>query len=48
MARTAFHLGHRVLYHWQRFDAKDAALKRRLMAFLATNKLYCSSPGGLQ
>jgi hypothetical protein len=45
MARTAFQIGHRVLYHWQRFDSKDAELKRRLSTFLTTNKLYCSSPG---
>ena len=38
MATTAWADGHRVLYHWQRFD--DA----RLRAVLETNRIYCSSP----
>lgn len=46
MARTAWSLGHRVLYHWQRFEV-DASRKHaeRLAAFLRTGRLYCSSPG---
>jgi hypothetical protein len=36
--KTAWEDGHRVLYHWQSFNAD------RLEALLMTNSLYCSSP----
>jgi hypothetical protein len=39
MATTAWADGHRVLYHWQRFNPK------RLQSTLETNRIYCSSPG---
>lgn len=39
MAITAWADGHRVLYHWQRFNAQ------RLRATLESNCIYCSSPG---
>ncbi|TAN25028.1 MAG: DUF2971 domain-containing protein [Castellaniella sp.] len=46
MARTAWERGHRVLYHWQRFDiAPDLKHAERLATFLRTRQLYCSSPG---
>ena len=38
MANTAWGDGHRVLYHWQRFD------ETRLAHSLATRTIYCSSP----
>jgi hypothetical protein len=38
MARTAVSMGIWTLYHWQRFDPD------RLVPFLRTGKLYCSSP----
>ena len=39
MATTAWADGHRVLYHWQRFN------EDRLRATLESNRIYCSSPG---
>jgi hypothetical protein len=39
MATTAWADGHRVLYHWQRFN------EERLRATLQSNRIYCSSPG---
>lgn len=45
LALTAFQLGHRVLYHWQRLDADRPELATRLSTFLKTKRLYCSSPG---
>ena len=39
MTTTAFEEGHRVLYHWQRFDAD------RLARTLKELTIYCSSPG---
>lgn len=39
MATTAWADGHRALYHWQRFN------EDRLGAALASNRIYCSSPG---
>lgn len=46
MARTAWDLGHRVLYHWQRFGV-DTGRKHanRLATLVRTGQLYCSSPG---
>lgn len=38
MADTAWVDGHRVLYHWQRFD------ESRLVDVLSTWRIYCSSP----
>ena len=38
MAITAWTDGHRVLYHWQRFN------EERLRETLTTNRIYCSSP----
>jgi len=39
MATTAFEEGHRVLYHWQRFN------EERLARTLKDLTIYCSSPG---
>ncbi|MFC5496282.1 DUF2971 domain-containing protein [Caenimonas terrae] len=46
MTHTARQLGHRSLYHWQRFNPDAPALKHveRLEAFLRSGKLFCSSP----
>lgn len=38
MANTAWRDGHRVLYHWQKFD------ETRLSHTLSTMQIYCSSP----
>lgn len=38
MANTAWRDGHRVLYHWQKFD------EARLARILSTGQIYCSSP----
>jgi hypothetical protein len=40
MANTAWSDGHRVLYHWQRYD------EARLAHTLSTRQIYCSSPSG--
>ncbi len=39
MTNTAWSDGHRVLYHWQRYD------EARLAHTLSTRQIYCSSPG---
>lgn len=39
MTTTAWIDGHRVLYHWQRFN------EGRLRAMLLSNRIYCSTPG---
>ena len=39
MKATAWHDGHRTLYHWQRYD------ESRLADILLTQRVYCSNPG---
>ena len=42
---TAQQEGHRVVYHWQRFEVgPDLKHEDRLVDFLRTGKLFCSTP----